>query len=345
MSTLLKNYKKDFKEKVFLGISKLLNLPFYALDEIYESKLKKEVKRCVLYLPGKGCGWYKKSGGCSICGFNSELEKVNRIKKINNEDLMMLYKIAERATFAMSPFRLTIFNGGSFLNDDEIPLEVQLDIADNFKRHFSFQVMEIESRPEYVKENKIAELVDRAKPKTVQVNIGLECVDDYIRINYINKGFLKEEYERACSVLKNNGAKVLTYVFLKPPFISEKRAIKEAINTVNYVFEQGTGEAALECAFVQKNTQLEKLYKKNEFRPPWLWSIIKVIESISGKGIVRIGDFQDVPPPLAVPYNCDRCSNEIMGLFREYKKTLNIKIFENLTCECKTMWLKELEID
>jgi len=278
-----------------------------------------------------------------MCGFKSRIEEITRGRKISTSKLIGIYEAGKSMIRKRAPENLTIYNGGSFLNDDEIPLEVQLEVCKDVSITLGIKTLFVESRPEFVTEEKINLLASNLGGKKLKVGLGLECVSDDIRERCINKGLSREDYEKAVSLLRNNGAEVLTYVFVKPLYLTEREAISEAIRTTNYAFQVGSNEVTLEAALVQRGTKMEEVYRKGDFRPPWLWSVIEVLKGTYQLGGVNVGDFIDEPPPVAIPYNCERCSSKIASLFNKYKQSHEIDIFDTIHCECKSIWREILD--
>jgi len=325
-------------------IANKFNLTFSYVDRIYDSAVRKPINRWVLLFPGSGCSWAKKEhGGCYMCGFKSRIEEITQGRKISISELISVYKVGRSMTEREAPEMLTIYNGGSFLNDDEIPIEVQLKICEDVRCAPGIKTLFVESRPEFVTEEKISLLASKLRDKKLKVGLGLECVSDDIREKCVNKGLSKKDFEKAVMLLRNNGVKVLTYVFIKPLYITEREAILEAIRTTDYAFQVGSNEVTLEAALVQRGTRMEEVYRKGDFRPPWLWSVIEVLKATYQLGIVNVGDFTDEPPPIATPYNCEKCSSKITNLFNRYKESHEIDIFDNIDCDCKGIWRESLD--
>jgi len=324
-------------------IANKLNLTFSYVDRIYDSIERKPIHRWILLFPGSGCSWAKSEhGGCFMCGFKSRIDEITKDIRLSPRELIEIYKAAKSMAAEETPENLTIYNGGSFLNNNEIPLEVQLEICEDVSSIPSIKTLFVESRPEFVTEEKISLLVSKSGSKKLKVGLGLECVSDDIREKCVNKGLLKKDYEKAVKHLRNNGAEVLTYVFIKPLYITEREAISEAIRTTNYAFQVGSNEVTLEAALVQKGTKMEEVYRKGNFRPPWLWSVIEVLKATYQLGTVNVGDFTDEPPPIAIPYNCEKCSSKIESLFQQYKENHDVGVFDNIDCDCKSSWGESL---
>jgi len=324
--------------------AKRFNLTFSYVDTIYDATAGKSVRRWVLLFPGYGCSWAKEEhGGCYMCGFKSRIEEITQGRKIPISELIGIYEVGKSVSRKSMPENLTIYNGGSFLNDDEMPLEVQLEVCKDVSITSGIKTLFVESRPEFVTEEKISLLVSKLGGKNLKVGLGLECVSDDVRERCINKGLSRKDYEKAVRLLRNNRAEVLTYVFVKPLCLTEREAISEAIRTTNYAFQVGSNEVTLEAALVQRGTKMEEVYRKGDFRPPWLWSVIEVLKATYQLGTVNVGDFTDEPPPVAIPYNCEKCSSRIVSLFNKYKENHNIEVFGNIDCDCKSIWRESLD--
>ena len=136
---------------------------------------------------------------------------------------------------------------------------------------------------------------------------------------------------------------LLTYVFLKPIGLSEKAAIQEAEETITYAFNKGSKEVALEAAFVQEGTVMEKLFNLGKYRPPWLWSVIEVVKKTYHLGFVHVGRFNDEPAPIAVPSNCPLCTDRVSAAIQRYRENHSLKELESLSCECQKEWKKILK--
>jgi radical SAM enzyme (TIGR01210 family) len=200
----------------------------------------------------------------------------------------------------------------------------------------------LETRPEFVTEDKIKEIKRLVPGKHVEIAMGLEIKEDFFRRICVNKGFTLEQYTRAAEIITKH-LYLRTYVLLKPPFLTEKEAVDIAIETINYAFTAGSTTVSLEACTIQDYTLVKYLADKNLYHTPWLWSILEVIKSTVGPGKTVIGLFQFFPSPKIVPYNCDKCSNSVMGAIRKYNQTLEVNTFDQLTCECKKEWEKEIK--
>lgn len=307
-------------------------MDFSFIDEVYDPLQKKLVKRWVLELPGAGCEWYKKTGGCTMCGFNQSTYKFTFGGHLYPSFVFTaLFKYAYSLVKEQKPEVLVIYNGGSFLSDNEIPLQTQLNILHFVREHTTLQKIMVESRAEFVTPEKIEQYKSAIGEKTLEIALGLESANDEVRNICLKKGMSKQTFEKAVMLCKASGMQVFAYVFLKAHCLDEKAAVEDAINSIKYCFNKGVDEVSLSCAFVQKGTPLYDLYQKGEFKPPTLRSIVKVIESTHLDGPVRIGSFDDDPPPIAQPSNGDDTDALFEQAIRLYRHSHDVKVFEILT--------------
>lgn len=311
---------------------------FFSSEEtIYDPYQQATVSRTTLLLPGAGCEWYKKSGGCYMCGFNNSNMRYTHGVLLPSRVFNLIYDIGSKLVQKKRSSVLQIFNGGSFLSDNEIPLATQQYICRKVSSDTNLKRLFIESRSEFVTEDKVQRLLALMGDKTLEIAIGLECVTDEVRERHIHKGMSLESYEKAVRVCKDNGVKVMTYVFLKPIQLTEREAIEEAVKTIEYAFKVGSDTVALESAFVQLNTVMAEYYERGEFIPPNLWSIVEVVQRTKDCGPVYIGGFTDEPVPIAIPYGCDKCSERVYKALDEYRRTFDISCLDIEECTCNTL--------
>ncbi len=317
---------------------------FSRIDRIFDVHYGRTVTRWTLLLPGTGCSWVRKShGGCTFCGYHLAIDKATAGKLFSREELLGFCQIGRSVFGGQLPENLTIYMGGNFTNDQEIPPDAQVAICQMVQDDSTITSLLIETRVEHIREDRIRELSNAlGQGKTLRIGIGLESQDDKIRQQVINKGLTKRAYERAIDILHQHSVEVLTYVFIKPMTLTEQEAIEEAVATVQYAHEAGSDQIALEAALIQKDTPMGNAYERGEFNPPWMWSILEVLKRTHPLGNVQIGKFKDEPPPLAGPKNCDQCTLRFHQLFDQYRISHDLAVFEGIHCSCQEKWQKYL---
>ena len=307
-------------------------------EEVFQGK---NYNRAVMYLLSNGCQWALKNGnGCTMCGHLAK--QTRQSKRITAEEFIQQFRMElKKIDFSQYPL-LNLYNNGSILNEEEIPPEALKEILKMINRQHNIKMLVLETRPEFVSEKKIKEIKHLVPDKHVEIAVGLEIKDDLLRTVCINKGFSLNQYQRAADIITRY-LNLRTYVLLKPPFLTEKEAVDNAVETIKYAFAMGSNTVSLEACTIQDYTLVKYLADNGLYKTPWLWSILEVIKGAAGHGKLVIGLFQFFPSPLKVPYNCHRCSSAFMETTRQYNRTLDVGIFDRLTCRCKTQWEKEIK--
>lgn len=320
-----------------------VDINFSYMDSIYDGVFGRTINRWTVLLPGSGCEWArKKHKGCSFCAFNSRIDEITGGKLFSHEEMMGVFEMAKQKVAGAEPELLALFNGGNYINDKEIVGPAQMDMLAYSAHHPTIKTILFETKTEYLSSRKIDSCLKAVGPKTLRVAIGLECKDDHLRNDVINKGMSKQAYERAIKTLHGKGIEVQSYVFMKPLTVSDAHAIKEAVDTIEYAIESGSDIVMLEAAMVQKGTAFEEAFNKKEFDSPWLWSIREVVERTKHLKQLNVGIFDEEPKPLSFPKNCPKCTDTFNRAFRLYRETHDYRVLSELKCSCQADWQKIL---
>lgn len=320
---------------------------YFDLNKIAKSEIREEFfiddnyKRIVFFLLTNGCEWALKTAhGCTMCG---HLGKQARLQENISDKFIInqFFSEFDKANFKETPL-VNLYNNGSFFNENEIPEKSRIEILKKIGSNPDIKMLVVESRPEFITEQKVMEIRNLLPDRHVEIAIGLEVYNDFVRQLCLNKGFTLKSFENAAKIIQKY-VNLRTYVFLKPILIPEKESILEAIRTIKYLFSIGCTTVSLEACTIQNYTMTKFLYDNNMYSTPWLWSIIEVVKACHHLGKVQIGMFQFYPSPEKVPYNCDNCSGHIMEMMKKYNATLDFSYLENLDCDCKNKWKNQVE--
>ncbi len=120
---------------------------------------------------------------------------------------------------------------------------------------------------------------------------------------------------------------------LKPPFISEKIAILDAIQSIKDVIALGTDSISINPVNVQKYTIVDKLYNENRFRPPWIYSIFEVFRQSLSERILKNTLILCDPSAAGNPkglHNCEKkeCNAKWLKLLKEFVFTQDYSLLD-----------------
>lgn len=317
---------------------------------IYQSQLT----QATIIMPGGGCAYFRANKGnvCPFCTFPIFSRKVIRGEGYENSfkrwtlDTETYTEMYLKSVNAAGNFdKLAIFNGGSFFPNSELPADFQRFVYQDVNSRKHVKQLMVEAYPSFISEVKLREAKEILNSTDFMVGIGFESQNDFIRNVILKKRIQRELFEEKVRLMQRLGIQVFVYAFLKAPELTEKQALDETLATMEYLHNLGVDEIALSSAFVPPETKLETLYNEGKFRPPWLWSILKIIEIAEQKGWpLSVGGFDDTPPPIAGPNNCPDCDPKINRIINEQRLNgLLPKETHNIHCTCHDTWLQAVK--
>lgn len=284
-----------------------------------------KVRAMVVIMRTNGCCWVK-HGGCTMCGYREA-----SLSQVSEEDLGKQLEQA-LSKYKGEPF-VKFYTSGSFLDDNEVPPAMRRRYLDAFS---GCKRILFESRPEFITPESIADL-----PKNVTVALGLESSNPDVLETSIHKGFTPDDIRRAGLLLKENGLGVRTYLLLKPPFMTETMAIRDAVESARFA-DEFSDEISINPLNVQRATYVERLWKRGEFRSPWIWSLVDVFRQLSGTVDARVMSSPSGGGSMRGVHNCGKCDGDLLDAIERFSFNQDPKELD-VTCECISKWRAYME--
>ncbi len=296
-----------------------------------------EVLECLtLILKSGGCMW----SACRMCSYRHErygAESGDALLGHLRAQLIWVMNEYNPADYLM----VKIFTSGSFFDPREVPPEFLADVAAAFKG----KLVIAETRPEFIRQEVldpfIEALDDGRWKRPLYCAIGLETSNDTIREKCINKGFSFRDFRDAAGRARAAGAGVKAYLLLKPLFLTEREAVEDMKTSVADTVPFAEMISMNPCT-VQRDTELEYYWKRGAYRPPYLWSVLTLLEAAPIHVTCDpIGGGQ-----RRGPHNCGRCDRDIVRGIRDYSLTGDrdlIGALLDIVCGCREEWEFVLE--
>ncbi|WNY25642.1 archaeosine biosynthesis radical SAM protein RaSEA [Methanolapillus millepedarum] len=287
-----------------------------------------------------GCYWGKK-GGCTMCGYVYD----SASGEPSDADIMKQLETALLRASEKQRFMVKIFTSGSFLDPKEINRDLRVQILSRLSKDSRVAAVLAETRPEFVNQEAIDDCLSAMNNKPLEFAYGLETTSDKIRRESINKGFSFNDFKRACSLARQNGIFSKAYLMLKPPFLSEKEALDDILKSIDEAAPYAE-TISINLCNVQNGTFVEKMWENKEYRPPWLWSMVKILADAKAQH----PETYLMSDPVGAgakrgPRNCKNCSYDVADMIREFSRTQDTKTLEKKDCDCRRLWEKELLLD
>ena len=295
----------------------------------------------------KGCHWWW-SSGCTFCGYFNDTRD-----DVTSEDLHAQWNEAKRKYNDFDGHAMVkVYTSGSLLEDREIPVDFQETVLTDC--HSLGKELIVESRTEQLSDKKLA-WATKINP-SFTVAIGLEAYDDEVLRFHVNKGFSVASWDRAVERLEKYNLRIKTYLMFKPPFMSEADALDHCVKWIESVAEK-SDEISINPMNIQRGTVIDRLHRHQEYRPPWLWSLVELIQKshhiVHPKGGMN-GDEDQISRLIIHPtaggkirgsHNCGECDAEVVAAIERYAVSGSLEEFTGIDCDCKSLWRKELEND
>jgi len=299
-----------------------------------------QTKTLTIIFKSAGCRWGK-AGGCTMCGYVYDCAS----EPPTLEDYKTQLGKAMRRAEKFPEFMVKIFTSGSFLDEQEVPREARDAILKTLADNPKVAKVLVETRPNFVTEENVQDCIKILEDKPFELAFGLETSSDRIRKDSINKGFTFRDFVGAAEIAKKHGVTIKAYLMLKPPFLSERQALEDIAHSIDDTAPYAD-TISINLCNVQKGTFVEALWEKGQYRPPWLWSIVEILQ----KAKTAHPNLPLMSDPVGAgskrgPHNCKICSSDVADSLRTFSLTQDPADLNKVECECKELWKKVLELD
>jgi radical SAM enzyme (TIGR01210 family) len=228
------------------------------------------------------------------------------------------------------------------LDPEEVPPDVLVAIIDAFD---DASMLTVESRSEHVSRRRVEALGDTSRR---EVAIGLESACDAVLSGSIHKGMTLRGFQRAAAQVKDAGARLRAYVLLKPPFLTEAEAIDDASEAASAAVEAGADVVSVNPVNIHGETLVDFLHYRGEYEPPWLWSVVDVLERASSAlpPGTRIVSAPTAGGKVRGAHNCGRCDKDVLTAIEYHRLSGDLEELGDVPdCDCLPRWRAQLELE
>ena len=193
----------------------------------------------------------------------------------------------------------------------------------------------------FITSEKILEAKKHLGGKELAVAIGLQSSNDLVRELAVNSTCTKFNFEKAASILKEYDYTPLTFLMIKPPFLTEKEAVDDTVESISYLSSLGIDNPILCPTRIAPNTIGQLLFENGQFKPPWLWSVTEVLKTSARRNSAsrpRVVTSELKPEgnlDSVCPKNCGKCTSTFISAFESYNKSHDVRLLEGMNCGCQ----------
>ncbi len=321
--------------KMTIPLDRSLNLPQSARDD-YVSYENRSLKRKRIVLLAPAC----MTATCTMCPLPNEALDPKR-RSISPADIIQQFDSSFDGASLDDYEMITVYNNGNFFADQEIDPVIRQHIFKQVARSRA-SVLVVESLPQFITPEKISGAKNHLGDKELAVAIGLQSSNDLVRELAVNSTCTRANFEKAVNTLQENNYTPLTFLMIKPPFLTESEAICDTVESISYLDRLGIENPILCPTRIAPNTIGQLLFENGQFKPPWLWSVAEVLKISSRKNPAsrpRIVTSELKPEgnlDSVCPRNCDQCTPTFIDAFESYNKTHDTQGLEGMRCDCQS---------
>jgi radical SAM enzyme (TIGR01210 family) len=240
---------------------------------------------------------------------------------------------------------ISVYNSGNWFANREMPAAARQGIYQIIAQSQCEGIM-VESLPQFITPQAIAEAKAFLGNKRLFVGIGLQSADDLVRTICINTTCTKEQFERASSLLRENGYTPKVYLMVKPPFLTEREAVAETIQSIQYVADLGYSDVTICPTRIAPHTIVAELAKRGMFTSPSLWTIVDILKEASSRCNIRIAclDIDGQDSDTIYPRTCASCTPVLLEALERFNVERDLSLIMALDCSCREKHLEDMEV-
>ncbi len=291
------------------------------------------------------CSWLS-AGGCSMCNYHlvsAMAEAVSREQLASQIDFVVAQVQGRELPYIL------VTSAGSFLDDREIPEDMRLELLRRLAKA-GLGALSFECRASFLTDRaRLRRCAEAFEGGTLQVGIGLESADAFIRNVIVHKGLSEATIDSALGALSAEHIAYYFYVMLGKPFMSLAEDLADTVATISRAFDLGASMVVLETMNIQPYTLTKLLYSQGLYEPPSLWLAIEALQRLPMRLRRRVaikGYEKAEPMPEALPSTCARCCDTVRLCLRRWNLERKWSVLNEARerCDCHEAFLCRLAL-
>jgi hypothetical protein len=283
----------------------------------------KIVDAWVIIFRTRGCYWARASG-CSMCGYvNDVAQEVSESDILHQLDAVLRRHKDEPM--------VKVYTSGNFFDDHEVTPAVRERILKALGNRCDKVIVETLSH--LLRREQLEHALGFVDE--LEIALGLESTNERVLRHAVNKVWGLREHAKATGIARAVGATVKTYLLVKPPFLTEREAIEDAVRS-GHDADPFSDTVSFNPVNVQSRTIVDRLFRRGEYRPPWLWSVVEVLERTRTLS-AHVKSHPTAAGMARGAHNCGACDRSVTSAIEEFSLGLR-RDFDDLVCDCKALW-------
>lgn len=296
-----------------------------------------------LYIPSKGC-----HNACVFCnyGFKHPVRQEEILKKVEH---ICRYLPSNIET-------LILESSGSFLDDRELPEELQYQIMEIVAKTKVYRV-QFETHYKTVTEKKLNKILQILKGHELAFEFGLESTNEKTLAIY-NKDINVKEFFKLVQHCQNLVIEASLNVLVGAPLLTIKEQVQDALDTVEDILQNcpKSTDIVLFPINIKDYTLLKHMYNQGRYSIISHWEFVDVLTQIPRNALDRVyiswwgnrvNEFHG-KDAIIHPQACENCHHVLMNFYNSFvnassleDKQKAVKEISKVNCSCRMAYEKE----
>ena len=326
------------------AVWKMRNLDNYeAGQEVNASLISTGGTSYQLYVPSRGC-----YNACIFCnyGFKHPVRREEILKKVEHICKWLHANIET----------LILESSGSFLDDRELPAELQYQIMEIVARTKVHRV-QIETHYKTVTDEKLRKILQILEGHAIAFEVGLESTSK-TTLNIYNKDIDVEELFQLVKKCDKLGIETSLNVMVGAPLLTIQEQIQDTLHTVQDILKYCPDSTAIVLfpLNVKDYTLVKHMYNQGRYSVISHWEFIEVLEKIPRDALDRVyiswwgnrvNEFHG-KNAIVHPRSCANCHGRLMDFYTSFvnadslqEKQRLVEEISQFRCPCRDDYEKE----
>jgi hypothetical protein len=295
------------------------------------------VDALVIILKTRGCTWALQ-GGCTFCGYVND----SMVRKVSGENMEAQIRNALARSYKAQPV-IKIYTSGSFLDDTEVPRDAQPKLLAMLPE--TVEKVTLEAQSHHATREKLVAIRGALRAEVeLEIAFGLESAHEPVLAYSVNKDDRFPDFVAACKHARELGIRTKAYILLKPPFLTEREALDDAVNTALLAAPHCDLLSINPCN-VQNRTIVERMWKRGQYRTPWLWTVAEVLHRVQAGTTTPVRSNPVGAGQQRGAHNCGACDKHVADAIEEFSLRRDPSLLPGAACACREEWLDILELE
>lgn len=302
--------------KFLIDLNKKFKTNILKTDDVYTAR-QNGTQIC---FNSDGCELSKR-GYCIMCNYGSGKKQLCLAQvKSGLDDIFKNYTYEQYINY------MTFGCNGSILDVNELS-EDCFDYLLDYISQYNIGTVCFETFYSTVTAEKLAKIKEKLADISVDIELGFESADNFIRENCYLKFINNEIFKDKIALIHKYNMTCVVNLMYGAPFCSLKEQNNDLEKSIKWCLENGVDYICVFPMIIKNDTLLAQIYDLGFAKPAYLYGLVDIITKIPDDKLNRINflwfsNYEGAASYIkAVPYACEKCNKQILDFLNKFGKS------------------------